>query len=529
VRLCLTGTGLAALLLGVLVPLRVSAADPPTITSFAPDGGRAPGGTVTIQGTNFTGATEVRFNTAPSTRFFVVSAITINADVPAGATTGPISVTTPAGTATSATVFTVADPPVVTGFTPTSGPVGTTVTINGQNFTGTRAVFFPGFVTASFSEISDSTIQAIVPGGTNDGLIAVRTAGGTANSPSAFTVQGAPKISGFTPDRVPIGASVTINGTNLAGATSVTFDKVSASYTVISDTSIQATVPAGVQQGYVPVFVTTPGGKTPLGVDFRVTGPPVIGTLSPAFAPVGASVSLEGSDLTGATAVAFNGLSASFTVASDALIQATVPEGATSGRITVTTPLGTGTSRQVFTVTARLLATKTGNGSGTVFSTSSPRNPVTIREIACGGLCDATYAVGAVVTLTTVAAGGSELTGWDGCDAVSGTTCTVTMNEARTVTATFSLQRFPLNVTKSSTLGVGDGTVSSTSSPDSPDQIDCGPTCSVDFDYGTVVTLTATPGLASMFDGWSGCDQVSGAICSVSVTQERTVSAHFLP
>jgi hypothetical protein len=407
--------------------------------------------------------------------------------------------------------------------------VGTTVTINGQNFTGTRAVFFPGFVTASFSEISDSTIQAIVPGGTNDGLIAVRTAGGTANSPSSFTVEGAPKISGFTPDRAPIGASVTINGANLGGATSVTFGRISASYTVTSDTAIQATVPAGVQQWSVPVSVTTPGGTTPLGIDFRVTGPPVIATLSPSFAPVGASVRLEGSDLTGATAVAFNGLSASFTVASDALIQATVPEGATSGRITVTTPLGTGTSRQVFTVTARLLATKTGNGSGTVFSTSSPRNPLTLHEIGCGGLCDATYELGTVVTLTTLPATGSELTAWDGCDAVSGTTCTVTMSEARTVTATFSLQRFPLNVTKSSTLGVGDGTVSSTSSPDSPDQIDCGPTCSVDFDYGTVVTLTATPGLASMFDGWSGCDQVSGAICSVSVTQERTVTAHFLP
>src|SRR5437660_7556466 len=84
-----------------------------------------------------------------------------------------------------------ADPPIVTGFTPASGPVGTVVTITGQNFTGTQAVFFPGFVNASFTEISDTTIQATVPGGTNDGLIAVRTAGGTANSPSAFTVEGA--------------------------------------------------------------------------------------------------------------------------------------------------------------------------------------------------------------------------------------------------------------------------------------------------------------------------------------------------
>jgi hypothetical protein len=103
------------------------------------------------------------------------------------------------------------------------------------------------------------------------------------------------------------------------------------------------------------------------------------------------------------------------------------------------------------------------------------------------------------------------------------------MNAARMVIATFSLQRFPVTVTKTSTLGVGDGTVGSTSSPDSPSQIDCGATCSVLFDYGTVVTLTVTPNLVSIFNGWSGCDASSGKTCTVSVTAPRSVNASFLP
>jgi hypothetical protein len=65
------------------------------------------GTSVTITGTTLTGATAVRFNGVSATSFTVTSATTIQAIVPTAATTGPLSVTTPGGTATSATNFTV--------------------------------------------------------------------------------------------------------------------------------------------------------------------------------------------------------------------------------------------------------------------------------------------------------------------------------------------------------------------------------------------------------------------------------------
>jgi IPT/TIG domain len=77
----------------------------PTITSFSPTSGPV-GATVTINGTNFTGATSVKFNGVSAT-FIVNSATKITATVPTGATTGRISVTTPGGTATSTSDFTV--------------------------------------------------------------------------------------------------------------------------------------------------------------------------------------------------------------------------------------------------------------------------------------------------------------------------------------------------------------------------------------------------------------------------------------
>jgi len=87
-----------------------------TITSFAPTS--APVGTVvTLTGTGFTGATAVAFNGTTTAIFVVVSATQITAEVPSGATTGTIAVTTPGGTGTSATSFTVTVPAVTTKVT----------------------------------------------------------------------------------------------------------------------------------------------------------------------------------------------------------------------------------------------------------------------------------------------------------------------------------------------------------------------------------------------------------------------------
>jgi hypothetical protein len=96
------GTGATAL------DFVVTPSPPPTIVLFDPSSGPA-GTTVTITGTGYTGASSVEFDGAPAT-FGVNSDIEIGATVPLDATTGPISVTTPGGTATSVTDFAVLPP-----------------------------------------------------------------------------------------------------------------------------------------------------------------------------------------------------------------------------------------------------------------------------------------------------------------------------------------------------------------------------------------------------------------------------------
>ena len=163
-----------------------------------------------------------------------------------------------------------------------------------------------------------------------------------------------------------------------------------------------------------------------------------------------------------------------------------------------------------------LTVNRAGTGSGTV--TSNPPG------IDCGATCSASYVIGTVVTLTATPDLVSIFNGWSGCDTVAGTTCTVTMNAARTVTASFILKRFTLRVTKASGLGIGNGTVTS-----DPPGIDCGATCSASYVIGTVVTLTARPDIISIFNGWSDCDAVSGTTCTVNMRAARSVTAHFLP
>jgi hypothetical protein len=161
--------------------------------------------------------------------------------------------------------------PTITSFTPTTGPIGTIVTITGTNFTGATALTFGGTSATTFTVGSSTQVTATVPTGATTGKICVTTPSGHGCSSQSFTVNttAAPTITSFTPTSGPVGTSVTITGTNFTGATSVTFNNVTATFVVNSATQITATVPSTATTGRIRV--TTPGGTATSATDFTVS------------------------------------------------------------------------------------------------------------------------------------------------------------------------------------------------------------------------------------------------------------------
>jgi hypothetical protein len=163
----------------------VVAAGVPCIATVAPTSGGV-GTAVTITGLNLAGATALKFH-GTTAAILTNTATQITTKVPAGATTGTLTVTTGGGTATSPGAFTVVPAPTVTSFSPTSGPVGTTVTITGTNLSGAAALKFHGAAAAILTDTA-TQITAKVPAGATTGTITVTTAGGTGTSATSFTV-----------------------------------------------------------------------------------------------------------------------------------------------------------------------------------------------------------------------------------------------------------------------------------------------------------------------------------------------------
>jgi trimeric autotransporter adhesin len=317
----------------------------PAITGFSPAGGLI-GSTVVITGTNLINTTSVTFNNTAAS-FVIDNDGQITATVPAGATPGNIAVKNQTNTATGGHFNVISQPePTITGFTPTSGPIGQTVVITGTDFTGATSVTFNA-KPAAYTVDNSTQITAIVPASATTGKIAITTPGGTVNSVSDFNVLLLPEITAISPDFGLVLELITITGVNFTDASDVSFNGVTAAYEVNSDTEIIAEVPAGATTG--PITVTTIGGTAKSGTFTVIVSAPHISDISPASGQVLEIVTITGVNFTGASDVSFNGATAAYEINSDTEIIAEVPVGATTGLVTVTTSGGTATS-STFTV-----------------------------------------------------------------------------------------------------------------------------------------------------------------------------------
>ncbi|MEI7901877.1 MAG: IPT/TIG domain-containing protein, partial [bacterium] len=182
------------------------------------------------------------------------------------------------------------------------------------------------------------------------------------NETHTYNLYGSPAVSSFSPPTALPGMVVTISGTNFCQVQSVLFNGISASFTTVSAWRIAATVPAGAMTG--PIRVSTPAGTAVSANNFTLSYPPYISFWSPGGGFIGTSVTIIGGNFAWVTGVQFNGVDASFVVNSDFQITATVPCYASTGPVTLRTPVSLYTSTGSFPVVRPPVTLSTADEAG---------------------------------------------------------------------------------------------------------------------------------------------------------------------
>jgi len=340
----------------------------PFISNISPESGSG-GALVTISGTGFgstQGSSTVSFNGTDAGIATSWSNISITISVPNAASTGPVIVTVN-GIASNAVGFTTI--PAITGLSPTSGTVGTSVLVSGTNFgpsQGSSTVTFNGLL-ASVSSWGNTALSVLVPSVASAGInTVVVTVNGIQSNGISFTVT--PYISSLNPTSGPAGTNITITGTSFGATQGLSTVKVggnTASITNWSNNSIIASIPSGLLPNTYDVIVTVQGLPSN-SRSFLLS--PWIYDINPGYGITGETITITGmsfGDVQGASTLTFNGVPASVSTWSNSSIVALVPS-TTTGPVIVT--VNSITSNSVSFIVGFPCGCESGNDYVTIFN-----------------------------------------------------------------------------------------------------------------------------------------------------------------
>lgn len=271
----------------------------PTITGISPliIGS---GSTVTISGTNFFSSTTVTFGGVPAAGFIINSANLITAIVGTSGASGDVEVRAPGGIARTRTASNSTDtvrffgPPTITDFNPKVGKAGDIVTIQGTNFDPSALAFFGGFQAGSVTVNNPSVMNAALSANGDNGLVFVRSIGGTTTSSVSFSFVRPPDIQGLGTKFGTLGTEIIVTGANFKSISEVWLGPVQvtlSTVTVDSPQQLRFRVPASVSG---PITVRNIAG-TSISTDvFTYVFPPQITSMTPDSGSLGNQVVIRG-------------------------------------------------------------------------------------------------------------------------------------------------------------------------------------------------------------------------------------------
>lgn len=331
-------------------PLTITQA--PVLTGFNPASGSA-GTDVVITGANFnllSSPAAVRFGTNAATSISITADTQLHAIVPPNASSDFIILSNAFGTTTSTLPFIVTSSnPILSSIDPPGGPRGTKVRIEGLNLDDVIQVWFDTQPAAGFSSTAPTVLEAIAPAGVTSGFITVSNRHGASPSSTNAFFTAPPRVTRMTPPTLSATQTLTLEGTNLAQVTSVSWGLLNASFNVVSNHLI-VTAPTNAYS--TSLTVSSPGG---LFITTNTAGvQPYISSFSPPYGPPGSVITVTGSGFLSATNAAAIGNTPAITqVQSPNQLQLLVPANASQGPIQFLTETGLATSTNSFYVTGK--------------------------------------------------------------------------------------------------------------------------------------------------------------------------------
>lgn len=221
----------------------------------------------------------------------------------------------------------------ITGINPTFGPIGTVITINGNNFTGARgvqlynALYNPFTYAINYQVINASQIVATVTGNGITGNVRVIGQNNNIATGGLFTM---PPVLNTLPNPgvLPSGQTVVLNGGNLTAPTTINVGGINVPITNYGAGTVSFVMPTIIGNN-----VITAGNSAGVStVNFSFLSLTALST-NTGFA--GNTISISGTSLNNVTAVRFNNVNASFAIINSQLITATVPNNAGNGAVSI--------------------------------------------------------------------------------------------------------------------------------------------------------------------------------------------------
>ncbi|WP_164928855.1 IPT/TIG domain-containing protein [Gloeobacter violaceus] len=238
----------------------------------------------------------------------------------------------------------------ITSFSPTSGPIGTAVVINGSGFSNVSSVKVGGG-NVGFTRNSSTQVTATTNSNAKTGPISIQTSNGLLTSSSTFTVTvNNPTISSFSPISGPPDTKVVIQGTYFNNVQSVKIGSIYLNFVRDSETQLTTTTKTGNVSG--KVTVTTTGGSAVSSASFT-SDPPSITSFTPTngTAYPATDVTIKGINLLNITSIGFGkGYAENWQSSSHKEVKTKIPCTASTGKIAINTYAGVISSTTDFSV-----------------------------------------------------------------------------------------------------------------------------------------------------------------------------------